>query len=97
MNAEPTEGLHDIPLPTHGWWACSHPERPYDAGTWWDERCRSCVIAMGAAARLLPEMGIFNEDSCHKGTLEHVYEAQRVKFDLPAVRPPARFGEETPT
>lgn len=36
--------LHGLKLLPGMWWACDEPERPYDPGESFDQRCPRCLI-----------------------------------------------------
>jgi len=41
--------LHTERLDEGEWWACLHPERPYDGGKVYDDECPACCLVAARA------------------------------------------------
>lgn len=91
MTISDSVDLHDsvayfgvIPGRNDEWWACQHPERPYDLDrTWIEERCRPCVLALGAAALQHPTWRVEDYYAQELISLPDAYERYRHDHDLP--------------
>lgn len=78
------------------WYACEYPERPYVYGaTWFEESCRSCIVALGAAAMRSGSLMVgsypdpLDPTVRTGGSLSEFYETFRKSFDLPRLKPVA--------
>jgi hypothetical protein len=81
------EVLHptDIFSSADEWFACWFPERPYvSSETWFDERCRGCMVALNANARRTPNAILLDVPGRRKSvTMSDAYEKYRHITGLP--------------
>jgi hypothetical protein len=68
-------------------WACEHPEFPGSADLWYEVRCRSCVLALGALAHQSPQRMMENPgvDPALRLTAAASYESVRSEHCLPVL------------
>lgn len=75
---------HPVILRIDEWWACEHPERPWDfRGTWFAADCRACVLALGAAAVHDREVMIGFTNARLELTMAEAYDRCRAEHGLP--------------
>lgn len=78
--------LHDYVLngDVREWWACKHPERPFDMQEVFDERCRGCRIKAQADLVNHGDVTLFDPKDHPYGTRPQKY----MLSDLAAGRVP---------
>jgi hypothetical protein len=57
------EPLHHYVLDLGEWWACQHPEKPYDRFQIYDVRCRACLIKAQVDLAIYGDRPMFDPDS----------------------------------